>query len=72
MDLHTRRILGWATAEHLRTELERGAPAGRFARSADDLGDAIAHNDRGCQYTSSGYPASWRSCACQSMSRTTL
>ena len=56
MDLHTRRILGWATAEHLRTELVSEAlQRARFARSGADLSDTIAHSDRGCQYTSAVY-----------------
>jgi len=56
MDLHTRRILGWATAEHLRTELVSEAlQRARFARAGADLSDTIAHSDRGCQYTSAVY-----------------
>lgn len=56
MDLHTRRILGWATAPHLRTELVAEAlQRARFTRSGSDLSGTIAHSDRGCQYTSGAY-----------------
>lgn len=56
MDLHTRRILGWATADHMRTELVTEAlQRARFTRSGADLTSTIAHSDRGCQYTSTAY-----------------
>ena len=53
MDLHTRRILGWATADHLRTSLVTEAiHRARFTRSGHDPTGTILHSDRGCQYTS--------------------
>lgn len=56
MDLHTRRILGWAAADHMRAELVTEAlQRARFTRSGADLGRTIAHSDRGCQYTSGDY-----------------
>jgi len=56
MDLHTRRILGWATADHMRNELVTEAlQRTRFTRAGADLSAAIAHSDRGSQYTSGDY-----------------
>lgn len=56
MDLHTRRILGWATADHMRTELVTEAlQRARFTRAGANLAATIAHSDRGSQYTSGDY-----------------
>lgn len=58
MDLHTRRILGWAAAEHLRTELVAEAlQRACFTRAGAKLAGTIAHSDRGSQYTSGDYRA---------------
>jgi putative transposase len=72
MDLHSRRILGWATAAHMRTELVAEAlQRARFNRAGADLSGTIAHSDRGCQYTSSDYRADLALLRMtQSMSRT--
>jgi transposase InsO family protein len=54
LDAFSRRVVGWALADHLRTDLAsaalRMALAGR--RPASGL---IHHSDRGCQYTSAAY-----------------
>ncbi|MDX2648454.1 IS3 family transposase [Actinacidiphila glaucinigra] len=51
IDIASRRVVGWATADHLRTELV--AEALRAAcRSRRPGGPVIFHSDRGCQYTS--------------------
>ncbi|MEU2801443.1 IS3 family transposase [Streptomyces sp. NPDC007117] len=51
IDIASRRVVGWATADHLRTELV--ADALRAAcRSCRPAGPVIFHSDRGCQYTS--------------------
>ena len=53
MDLHSRRILGWSTAPHLRSSLVTEAiQRARFTRSSRPLKGTILHSDRGCQYTS--------------------
>jgi putative transposase len=53
MDLHSRRILGWATADHLRTDLVTDAlHRARSTRAGRDLSGTILHSDRGTQYTS--------------------
>lgn len=51
IDIASRRVVGWATADHLRTELVtdalRTACTQRRPASA-----VVFHSDRGCQYTS--------------------
>ncbi len=51
LDAFSRRMVGWAMADHLRTELVLDARtmAIRHRRPAPDL---IHHSDHGCQYTS--------------------
>ena len=54
MSLHSRCILGWATADHLRTTLVTEAiHRARSTRAGRDLSGTILHSDRGTQYTSS-------------------
>ncbi|MFI9274874.1 IS3 family transposase [Kitasatospora sp. NPDC052896] len=51
IDIASRRVVGWATADHLRTELV--ADALRAAcRTRRPSGPVVFHSDRGCQYTS--------------------
>jgi len=51
IDIGSRRVVGWAIADHLRTELVSGAlDMARWHRKPD--GGVIFHADRGCQYTS--------------------
>ncbi|MFB9449702.1 IS3 family transposase [Dactylosporangium vinaceum] len=51
IDLASRRVVGWAVADHLRTDLVDAAleEALRRRRPADGL---VFHSDRGCQYVS--------------------
>lgn len=51
IDLASRRVVGWALADHMRTELVEDALSMAFANRAPDQG-VIFHTDRGCQYTS--------------------
>jgi len=71
IDLCTRRVVGWATADHLRAELCTDALAMALARR-DPPPDAglVHHSDRGCQYACGDYRAALaaRGIAC-SMSR---
>jgi putative transposase len=54
IDLSSRRVVGWALAEHMRTELV--ADALRMAlRTRGPAQGLIFHSDRGCQYTSADY-----------------
>lgn len=50
LDAFSRRIVGWAMATHLRTELVLGAL--EMARVQRRPGAVILHSDHGCQYTS--------------------
>ncbi|MFI1995324.1 IS3 family transposase [Actinoplanes sp. NPDC020271] len=51
IDLASRRVVGWAVADHLKTDLVDAALtyALRWRRPAEGL---VFHSDRGCQYTS--------------------
>jgi putative transposase len=69
MDLYSRRIVGWAMADHLRTELP--VTALRMAIAAKQPGPGlIHHSDRGVQYASGDYRKVMQSAGFQaSMSR---
>jgi len=54
IDLASRRVVGWALADHMRTELVTDALEMAFATRRPEPG-AIFHSDRGCQYTSTDY-----------------
>jgi len=51
IDLASRRVVGWALADHMRTELVSDALSMAFATRRPPAG-GIFHSDRGCQYTS--------------------
>ncbi|TQS43900.1 IS3 family transposase, partial [Cryptosporangium phraense] len=54
IDLHSRRLAGWAIADHMRTELVLDAlEAARRTRGS--LAGAILHVDHGAQYTSRSF-----------------
>jgi putative transposase len=50
LDVFSRRIVGWAMATHLRTELVQDALDMALAQRKPD--GVIHHSDQGCQYTS--------------------
>jgi transposase InsO family protein len=54
IDLASRKVVGWALADHMRTELVTDALSMAFANRAPDKG-LIFHSDRGCQYTSGDF-----------------
>jgi putative transposase len=54
MDLYSRRIVGWATADHLETSLCLDALAMALGHRAHAKG-LIHHSDRGVQYASNRY-----------------
>jgi transposase InsO family protein len=56
MDLCSRRIVGWAMAEHLRTELCLEA-LGMALETRSPAEGLIHHSDRGVQYASADYAA---------------
>jgi putative transposase len=51
IDLASRRVVGWALADHMRTELVSDALLMAFGSRRPPAG-AVFHSDRGCQYTS--------------------
>jgi len=54
MDLYSRKIVGWAMADHLRAELPLAALAMAIATQRPGAG-LIHHSDRGVQYASAQY-----------------
>jgi transposase InsO family protein len=54
IDIASRRIVGYALADHLRTELVTDALANAVA-ARDPVPGVIFHSDRGCQYTSAAF-----------------
>jgi transposase InsO family protein len=54
IDIASRRIVGYAMADHLRTSLVTDALANAIA-ARDPAPGVIFHSDRGCQYTSAGF-----------------
>jgi transposase InsO family protein len=51
IDIASRRVVGYAMADHLRTELVADA-LGNAVAARDPAPGVIFHSDRGCQYTS--------------------
>ena len=56
LDLHSRRLAGYAIAEHMRAELVIDALAAA-QRTRGSLDGAIMHTDHGAQYTSKAFAA---------------
>jgi len=54
LDAHSRKVVGWAMADHLRTELATAALAMALTTRRPKPG-LIHHTDRGVQYTSAAY-----------------
>ena len=54
IDIASRRVVGFALAEHLRTELVAHALANAVA-ARDPAPGVVFHSDKGCQYTSGDY-----------------
>jgi transposase InsO family protein len=54
IDIASRRVVGFAMADHLRTELVADALANAVA-ARDPAPGVIFHSDRGCQYTSAAF-----------------
>ena len=54
LDAYSRRIVGWAMADHLRTELALDALAMALQTRRPPPG-LVHHTDRGCQYTAATY-----------------
>jgi transposase InsO family protein len=54
IDLGSRRVVGWATADHLRTDLVTEALNNAVNQRRPQSG-VVFHSDRGCQYTSTRF-----------------
>jgi putative transposase len=59
LDAFSRRIVGWAMANHLRTELMLEALNMAVGRRRPTT-DVIHHSDQGCQYTSIAFGVRYR------------
>ena len=55
IDLYSRRVIGWALADHLRASLVGDALTMAVSTRGGDVDGVIFHSDRGCQYTSSEF-----------------
>lgn len=51
-DEHSRRVLGWSLADHMRTELVEAAVDAAVFTRAGNVAGTILHADRGSQFTS--------------------
>ena len=51
-DEHSRRVLGWSLADHMRTELVEAAVDAAVLTRGGSVPGTILHSDRGSQYTS--------------------
>ena len=56
IDIASRRVVGWAHADHMRTDLVADALRMACTQRRPPAG-VIFHSDRGCQYTSGDYTA---------------
>lgn len=59
IDVHSRRLVGWSIADHMRTSLVEEALE-NAARARGSLRGAVFHSDHGRQYTSSSFQATCR------------
>lgn len=55
IDLFSRRVVGWALADHMRAELACDALKMAIATRGGHVDGVVFHSDRGCQYTSGDY-----------------
>jgi len=55
VDVYSRRVVGFALADHLRTELALAALALAVGQRHPQPGTLVHHTDRGCQYTARAY-----------------
>ena len=56
LDAHSRRVVGWAMADHLRVDLALDA-LGMALGARRPAPGLVHHTDRGCQYTAGAYAA---------------
>jgi putative transposase len=71
LDGCSRRVIGWAMADHLRAELALEALQMALRTRRPVSSELVHHSDRGCQYTATAYQALLRAQGIRcSMSRT--
>jgi transposase InsO family protein len=57
LDLHSKRLVGWSIAEHMRTELVTDALKAAAGTRGGNLHGTIFHSDNGAQYASKEFAA---------------
>jgi transposase InsO family protein len=57
LDVYSRRVIGWAMADHLRVEVPVEALQMAIRERRPHGGELVHHSDRGSQYTASAYQA---------------
>lgn len=57
LDVYSRRVVGWAMADHLRADLALDALNMALHQRRPLRGALVHHSDRGCQYTAAVYQA---------------
>ncbi|GAA1946200.1 IS3 family transposase [Kitasatospora viridis] len=60
IDMHSRRVVGWSLAEHMRADLVVDAVRSAVAVRGGDVRGVVFHSDRGAQYTSAAFAAACR------------
>jgi transposase InsO family protein len=55
IDVFSRRVIGWAVAEHMRASLVGEALTMAVATRGGEVAGVIFHSDRGSQYSSGEY-----------------
>ncbi|MEV6406010.1 IS3 family transposase [Streptomyces bobili] len=55
IDMHSRRVVGWSLAEHMRADLVVDAVRSAVAARGGDVRGVVFHSDRGMQYTSAAF-----------------
>lgn len=60
IDMHSRRVVGWSLAEHMRADLVINAIEAAVATRGGSVDGVVFHSDRGTQYTSDAFAAACR------------
>lgn len=55
IDMHSRRVVGWSLAEHMRADLVVDAVRAAVVVRGGDVRGVVFHSDRGTQYTSTAF-----------------
>jgi transposase InsO family protein len=60
IDMHSRRVVGWSMAEHMRADLVINAIEAAVATRGGSVDGVVFHSDRGTQYTSDAFAVACR------------